>query len=178
MGVKCNTHGADEKCWYTFDVFAKLRKATISLVVSVCLADCPSVRLSTWNNSGDFQEIWYLSIFFRNHNLKIYFWNKTLHVSDSSSVHHQEFFTVHRAMLYVLTACEQDQDGTAVPSWSFSQDVSKLVWYIPLLCVQWKTPDDGQRNSPKHVEFCSKNKFEKLVRLVGFIIRIFKVCLL
>ena len=23
------------------------------------------------------------------------FWNKTLHVSDGSSVHHQEFFTVH-----------------------------------------------------------------------------------
>ena len=39
-----------------------------------------------------------------------------------------------------------------------------------LLCVQWKTPDDGQKNCPKHVEFYSKNKFEKLVRLVGFII--------
>jgi len=31
------------------------------------------------------------------------------------------------------------------------------------------TPDDGQRNCPKHVEFYSKNKFEKLVHLVGFI---------
>jgi len=57
---------------------------------------------------------------------QIYFWNKTLHVSDSSSVHHQDFFS-----------------------------------------VQWKTPDDGQRNCPKHVEFYSKNKFEKLVHLVG-----------
>jgi hypothetical protein len=38
-----------------------------------------------------------------------------------------------------------------------------------LLCVQWKTPDDGQRNCPKHVEFHSKNKFEKLVHLVGCI---------
>ena len=36
-----------------------------------------------------------------------------------------------------------------------------------------KTPDDGQRNCPKHVEFYSKNKFEKLVHLVGFIIRIY-----
>jgi len=36
-----------------------------------------------------------------------------------------------------------------------------------------KTPDDGQRNCPKHVEFYSKNKFEKLVNLVGFIIGIF-----
>jgi len=30
------------------------------------------------------------------------FWNKTLHVSDSSSVHHQEFFTAHTAMVYVI----------------------------------------------------------------------------
>ena len=28
-----------------------------------------------------------------------------------------------------------------------------------------------QRNCPKHVEFYSKNKFEKFVNLVGFIIR-------
>jgi len=40
-----------------------------------------------------------------------------------------------------------------------------------LLCVQWKTSDDGQRNCPKHVEFYSKNKFEKLFHVVGFIIR-------
>ena len=26
---------------------------------------------------------------------QIYFWNKTLHVSDSYSVHHQDFFTIH-----------------------------------------------------------------------------------
>jgi len=25
-----------------------------------------------------------------------------------------------------------------VPSWSCSQAVSKPVWHIPLLCVQWK----------------------------------------
>jgi len=34
----------------------------------------------------------------------------------TSSVHQQEFFTAHTAMVYVaqvlLTACEQDQDGT------------------------------------------------------------------
>jgi len=34
--------------------------------------------------------------------------------------------------------------------------------------------DDGQRNCPKHVEFHSKNKSEKLVHLVGFIIRIYR----
>jgi hypothetical protein len=33
------------------------------------------------------------------------------------------------------------------------------------------TPDDGQGNCPKHVEFHSRNKLDKLVHLVGFIIR-------
>ena len=34
-----------------------------------------------------------------------------------------------------------------------------------------KNPDDERRNCPKHVEFYSKNIFEKLVHLIGFIIR-------
>jgi hypothetical protein len=74
------------------------------------------------------------------------------------------FFTVHTAVVYVntglLTAC--------------SQALSKPVWHTPLLCVQWKTPDDGQRNCLKHVEFYSKNKFEKSVHLVGFIMSVYK----
>jgi len=41
---------------------------------------------------------------------QIYFWNKTLHVSDSSSVRHQEFFTVHTAMVYVLQVCCVDSE--------------------------------------------------------------------
>ena len=73
-----------------------------------------------------------------------------------------------------LAACKQDQD---VPSWSCLQAVSKPVWNIPLLCVQWKTPDDGRRNCPKHVEFHSKNKFEILVHIVGFIIRNLSRCM-
>jgi hypothetical protein len=44
--------------------------------------------------------------------------------------------------------------------------------YTIVVCTV-KTPDDGQNNCPKHIEFYSKNKFEKLVRLVGFIIRIY-----
>jgi len=59
---------------------------------------------------------------------------------------------------------------------SCSQAVNKPVWHILLPCVQWKTPDDGRRNCPKHVEFQSKNKFEKLVHLVGFIIRYLSRC--
>jgi len=61
-----------------------------------------------------------------------------------------------------LTACEQDQDGSQ----------QTCMTYTTAVCTV-KTPDDGQRNCPKHVEFYSKNKFEKLVHLVGFIIRIY-----
>ena len=49
--------------------------------------------------------------------------------------------------------------------------VNKPVWHIPLLCVQWKSLDDGQRNCLKRVEFHFKNKFEKSVHLVGINIR-------
>jgi len=35
-----------------------------------------------------------------------------------------------------------------------------------------------KRNCPKHVDFYFKNKFEKLVHLVGFIIRIKEGCIL
>ena len=40
-----------------------------------------------------------------------------------------------------------------------------------LLRARWKTPDDGKTNCPKHVDFYIKNTFQKLVQLVGFIIR-------
>ena len=79
-------------------------------------------------------------------------------------------------MVYVIQVCWQLASRSRMrmePSWSYSQAVSKPVWRIPLLCVQWKTPDNGQRNCPKHVELYSKNKFEKLVHLLGFIIRIY-----
>jgi hypothetical protein len=67
-------------------------------------------------------------------NLSDLFWNETLLVSDRSSVHHQELFTVHSAVVYVIRA---------------------------------------RRNCPQHAEFRFQNKFEKLVHLVGFIIRKF-----
>jgi len=47
----------------------------------------------------------------------------------------------------------------------------------PLLCVQRKIPDDGQRDFSKHVVFYSKNKFEKLVHLFGFVIRKYGIIL-
>jgi len=44
--------------------------------------------------------------------------------------------------------------------------------YTIAMCTV-KTLDDGQRICPEHEEFYSKNKFEKLVHLVGFILRIY-----
>ena len=50
--------------WSFLGTFAKLRKATIFIVMSACLSVCPSVHMeqlgSHWT---DFHEIWYLSIF-------------------------------------------------------------------------------------------------------------------
>ena len=109
---------------------------------------------------------------FWNRYIYIYIY-KTLHVSDSSSVHHQEFFTVHTATVYVIQLCWRLASRIRTEPVRPDPVVSKRVWHIPLLCVQRKTPDDGQRNCPKHVEFYFKNKFEKLVHLVGFIIRIY-----
>jgi len=42
--------------------------------------------------------------------------------------------------------------------------------YTIAVCAEKKKTDDGQMNCPKHVEFYSKNKFEKLVHPVGFIV--------
>ena len=71
----------------------------------------------------------------------------------SFSLHTQQWCMSYRFADSFLASCQHDL-------------------YV-LLCVQWKTPDDGQRKCPKHVEFYSKNKFEKLLHLVGFVIRFF-----
>jgi len=58
--------------------------------------------------------------------------------------------------------------GANAPARKLSANLYNIYhWYV----YSKKTPDDGQRNCPKHVEFHSKNKFEKLVHLVDFIIR-------
>ena len=57
-------------------------------------------------------------------------------------------------------------------SYTFADSLRASFQQTCMYCCVYseKTPDDGQRNCPKHVEFYSKNKFEKLVRLLGFII--------
>jgi len=97
------------------------------------------------------------------------FWTVPLSIIRSFSLYTQQRYMSHRLRLQLVSRIRTEP----VPSWSCWQTVSTPVWHIQLLCVQWKTPDDGQRHCLKHVEFYSKNKFEKLVHLVGYIIRIF-----
>ena len=79
----------------------------------------------------------------------------------------RSFFTVHTAMVYVINVCWQ------LISWA-ARKLSANLYDIYYCCVySKKTPDDGQANCLKHVEFYYKNKFEKLLYAVGFIIRIY-----
>jgi hypothetical protein len=99
--------------------------------------------------------------------MKLYvFRTVPLSIIRSYSLYTQQWYMSYRQL-----SCSSRIRMEPVPFWSCSKAVYKPVWHIPLLSVQWITPDDGQRNCPKHVEFHSQNKFEKLVHLVGFIIR-------
>ena len=79
------------------------------------------------------------------------FWHETLHVSDSSSVHHQEFIhctlsngvCLQKFMTYTIA------EFTMKNSWWWTEELSETcrVWY--------------------------QNKFVKLVHLVGFITKTF-----
>jgi hypothetical protein len=74
------------------------------------------------------------------------FWHETLHVSHSSSVHHQE---------------------------SCSKCVYKPVWYIPLLSLQWLNSWWWTDELSETCRISCQNKFVKLLHLVGFIIKKF-----
>jgi len=86
----------------------------------------------------------------------------------SSSQYTHQWYMSHRFADSLRAGSGSDQDGT----WYCSKSVCVSVWHIPLLRVLWRTPDDGQSNCTKHVEFHSKNKSEKLMHLFGFIVRI------
>ena len=77
----------------------------------------------------------------------------------------RSLFYVHSSMVYVI------QDG--VPSWSFSKAVYKPVWYtcIPLLIVQWMNSWWWAEEVPETCRVSWQNKFVKLVRPFGFIMR-------
>ena len=76
--------------------------------------------------------------------------------------HYQQFFTVHTAMLCVIRVCWQLARGI---SSSVLILLASSMTYTIAVCTE-ETTDDGQRNCPKHVEFYSENKLEKLVNPV------------
>jgi hypothetical protein len=58
--------------------------------------------------------------------------------------------------------------GTGICRADLMTAVIKTALHTSAECTR-KTPDDGQRNCPKHVEFLDKNKFAKISASVGFI---------
>jgi len=60
--------------------------------------------------------------------------------------------------------------------WSILILLASCMIYNVAACTV-NTADDGQRYCPKHVEFYSKNKFEEVVHLVDFIVRILEYTL-
>ena len=83
---------------------------------------------------------------------QIYSWNEILNVSDSSSVHHQEFFTVHTAML-----CQRFCRWPTT-SW---------VHYTTSCNTQSSSSEDGRNYRPKHVELIGIINKPLLLHLVG-----------
>jgi hypothetical protein len=99
------------------------------------------------------------------------FWNVILHVSYSSSVHHQEFFTVRTAMVYVTQFC-----------WHLARRIRMDLCTILILltsclqtCMTYTIVVCTVKNSwwwtEELYETCRvsfQSKFVKLVHLVGF----------
>jgi hypothetical protein len=94
---------------------------TVCLIESSDPSDILMIWKAVWRQNCPFL---FLTKPTRSTNFTHLFCHETLHVSDSSSVHHQEF--IHCAFSNgvchtgLYTAFEQDQDETAVPSWSCS----------------------------------------------------------
>jgi len=82
--------------------------------------------------------------------IKLYmFWTVPLSIIRSFSLYTQQWYMSYR--------------------FADSLQAQTCKTYTIAVCT-WKTPNDGQWNCPKHVEFYSKNKFQKLVHLVGFLL--------
>jgi hypothetical protein len=97
--------------------------------------------------------------------IKLYmFPTAPLSIIRSFSLHTQQWYMTYRFADSLRAGTERNQFRPVPP---------RIMYDIPLLYVQWKTPDDGKRNCPKHAEFYSRNKFAKFVHLVCFVIRIY-----
>jgi len=92
------------------------------------------------------------------------FWKETLNVSDSFSVHHQAFFTVHTAVVCVVQVCWQHASGLMM----FHPEPTCMMTYTIAVCTvknSWLWTEE----LPKTCRVSFQNKFEKLVHLVGLL---------
>jgi hypothetical protein len=89
----------------------------------------------------------------------------------------RSLFTVHSALVYVITVWRELSSRTimelAVPSWSCSKAVFKLVWHIPMPTVQWINSWWWAKELSETCRVLCRSKFGRLVHLVGFIIKKF-----
>jgi hypothetical protein len=104
-------------------------------------------------------------------------WNKTVHksflIKPTDALISQIYFvkklymfqTVSLPIIRSFQLYSWHFSFQAWPSLSCFKAVITPAWHIPVLNIQWKTPDDGQRNCQEHVEFLD-NKFGKLVCLL------------
>ena len=97
----------------------------------------------------------------------------------------RSLFTVHSSIVYVIQVCRQLSSRSicsCIPDSQLYRITSinpgparKLSTNLCDIYHCWvyseETPDNGQTNCPKPVEFHDKIKFVKLVHLVGFIIK-------
>jgi hypothetical protein len=83
------------------------------------------------------------------------FCRETLHVSDSLSVHHQEFYSQYTKQWYI--------------SYRFVDSFRAYTIHIPLLSVQWINSWWWTDELSETCRFSRQNKFVKLVHPVGFI---------
>jgi hypothetical protein len=97
----------------------------------------------------------------------ILFWNETLHGSDSCSVHHQEYFTVHTAMVYVIPVCEQLASRMRILPASCQKN--GMTYTIAVCTVKYSWWWTEELSETCKVSF--QNKIKKLMHLVGFITR-------
>jgi hypothetical protein len=99
------------------------------------------------------------------------FWHETLHVSDSSSVRHQEF--TNCTLSYGICHTRFVDSFRAGPGWNCLKAVYKTVWHIPLPSVQWINSWWWADELSETCRVSCRNKFGKFVHLVGFIIKQF-----
>jgi hypothetical protein len=85
--------------------------------------------------------------------MKLYmFWKVPLSINRSHSLYTRQCYMSWS----FVDSFRGGSEWNSVPSWLCSKVVYKPVCHISLPIEQWITPDDGQWNCRKHVEFHSK----------------------